>query len=147
MAKQKINKYKSFWKLTTLFFFVLFAVTAFYHFNLDFNKNLNSILSVDKIIGGTYADNIFERDGKIYIGYDGPSVDLTILRDPKCTDEKACNIDNYIYVLKRDFTPLLNVEIKNFTDNDSRKLIKDLDIKALPAFIFNNKITEIANYK
>jgi protein-disulfide isomerase len=152
MATQKnikIIKKGGFWKLTTLLFMLMFAAMALYHFDFNFNQQLNSVFNVDSFVMGVsdLPSNMIERNGKTYIGYDGPKVNLTVIRDPKCENSKSCNVEDFVYVLKRDLTPLITEEVKNFTDEDSRKMIKDLGIKALPAFVFDKNVAETASFK
>jgi len=151
MAKKskKTKKPSSFWKLTTLLFFLLFVVMGLYHFDGNFNQNLNNVFNLETYVGldEELPGDMIKRDGQIYVPYDDPVVDVTVIRDPKCKGSVNCDIDRFISILKRDLTPVLNVEIKNYTDQDARQMLKDLDVKVLPAFIFEQNVRDVQNYK
>ena len=71
------------------------------------------------------------------------AVTLTIINDKKC--EECLNIGSLIDQLKASFT---NLQIKeyDFEDKEGRQIYDELELEALPAFLFDQSVKESSNY-
>ncbi|HLP79137.1 MAG TPA: thioredoxin domain-containing protein [Acidobacteriota bacterium] len=72
-----------------------------------------------------------------------PVVTLTVINDADCG---ACDTQSIMTITKDQLFPTANIVVLQKTDAKAKQLIADLDLKALPAFIFDSAITQTANY-
>ncbi len=73
-----------------------------------------------------------------------PKVTLTIINDPGCS---SCDVSQALSVLQGQLFPSLEIKEIDYTTPEGKKMAEDLDIIALPAYVFDDKITKTANFQ
>ena len=100
------------------------------------------------IQGGGYSQknlhqsDIFEADGKTWVAYTSPAVGVKVINDDKCT---KCDPSEILVWLRR-VLPTISAQKVSYKSKEGKRLIKELDIKSLPAFIFDQKINKTDLY-
>ncbi len=106
-------------------------------------------VDVTQIIqGGGYSQknlhksDIFEADGKTWVAYSEPAIGVKVINDSKCD---KCDPSEILVWLRR-VLPTVSVEKVSYKSKEGKKLIKELGIKTLSAFIFNQKVSKTDLY-
>ncbi|MDP7080180.1 MAG: DsbA family protein [Candidatus Undinarchaeales archaeon] len=72
-----------------------------------------------------------------------PVVKLTVLNDETCD---ACDPSELIGVFRTQLFPTVQVTNVDISSAEGKKMIEDLDIKAVPAYIFDSSVQQAGNY-
>ena len=107
-------------------------------FGINFSKNNNCA----RVLGET--TDIFEEDGKTWVAFNDPIVNVTVISDKNCDN---CSYDNIVEMLKANLAPTLKINAIEFDSSEGEQLINSFGIKSVPAFVFDSKIIEIKNYE
>ena len=89
---------------------------------------------------------IFEKNNQTYVVYNHPMVDLKIITDENCK-RIECDLDNNLAKIKNSITPLFKSEIIDYRSRKGQNLIEELDIKLLPAYIFDDTILSLYDFE
>lgn len=110
------------------------------------------------IISGSFGFNIFPKDnikipeggikafeqnGKTWVAFNDPVINVTIITDEECEN---CDYQEVIEMIKGAAIPTLNVRDINFDTDEALKLIEFFSIRSIPAFIFDSRLIEIKEY-
>ncbi len=72
-----------------------------------------------------------------------PVVKLTVLNDEACD---ACDPSELIGIFRTQLFPTVQVTNVDISSAEGKKMIEDLDIKAVPAYIFDSSVLQAGNY-
>ena len=72
-----------------------------------------------------------------------PVVKLTVLNDGTCD---ACDPSELIGIFRTQLFPTVQVTNVDISSAEGKKLVEDLDIKAVPAYIFDSSVQQAGNY-
>ncbi len=86
--------------------------------------------------------DIFEANGKTWVAYSEPAAAVQVINDDSC---EKCNADE-ILVWMRRIVPTIAAEKIDYDSNSGKDLIDKFGIKTLPAFVFENKVTQTDFY-
>lgn len=89
------------------------------------NKNLNK-------------SDIFEADGKTWVAYQEPAVEVTVINDDTCQN---CDVSDALVWLRR-VLPTVSTDKVAFDSVQGKDLLNKYGIKTLPAFVFDSNITK-----
>ncbi|MBW6440618.1 DsbA family protein [Patescibacteria group bacterium] len=106
-------------------------------FGIDFFSN-----DEIKIPGGEVK--AFEQNGKTWVAFDDPVVNVRIITDKDCEN---CDYQEVIEMIKSTAIPTLNVQDIGFETPEAVELIETFFIKSIPALIFDNRLVEIKEYE
>lgn len=133
--------------LLTISIFV--AVLALYKLNPTFNKNVNFLVSLMEVENQNSENpnepTILEKNGKTYVVYNHPLVDVEVFYDESCK-RPECEIDSYINKVKSGISPLVDVRLIDVNDSDFVSKTEKLEINMLPTFAFNKTVEKLGNY-
>lgn len=90
------------------------------------------------------AVDIFEENGKTWVAFDDPIVNVTVISDKNCD---SCGYEDTMKALKNNLAPTLKINEIEFDSSEGKQLIGSFGIKSIPAFVFDAKIAEIENYE
>lgn len=90
--------------------------------------------AIDKALGGSSKPSAVVND---------PVVTLTVITDPTCS---SCDSKQIIDVTKQQLFPTAQIVTIDKDEAAAQKLISDLKIVALPAYLFSENVKETANY-
>jgi protein-disulfide isomerase len=125
------------------------------------NKKIKNLISLAILLGGLFvgslfvdfgqlirgggfsfgrlpAADVFQSGGKTWVAYSDPVISVKVVNDSNCAE---CKPDEALLGLKRILPTLLTQQVEE-TSTDGQKLIADLGIKSLPAFVFGKDIEE-----
>ncbi|HPN96662.1 MAG TPA: thioredoxin domain-containing protein [Candidatus Moranbacteria bacterium] len=86
--------------------------------------------------------DIFEANGKTWVAYGEPAVEVSIINDDTC---EKCDISEPLVWLRR-VLPTVSTEKVTYDSVKGKELIDKFGIKTLPAFIFNENIEKTDFY-
>lgn len=86
--------------------------------------------------------DIFEANGKTWVAYNEPPVTVKVINDDSCT---ACDPGEMLVWLRR-VLPTISTAKVAYDSDEGKKLIKDLEIKTLPAFVLSESVTKTDFY-
>lgn len=86
--------------------------------------------------------DIFEASGKTWVAYNEPAVTVKIINDDSCT---ACDPSEMLVWLRR-VLPTISTEKVAFDSEEGKRLIENLEIKTLPAFVLSESVTSTDFY-
>ncbi len=86
--------------------------------------------------------DVFQLDGRTWVAYSDPIVDVTIINDDECEE---CNIDEAL-VWFRKIVPTMLANKVDFDSKEGEKIIEEFDIKYLPVFVFGKEIEDTEFY-
>jgi len=81
---------------------------------------------------------IFESNGKTWVAYGEPIVDLKVISDDTCEN---CDPSEALVWLRR-VIPTVSAQKVDYNSADAKKMIEKFEIKTLPAFVFDGAITK-----
>lgn len=87
-------------------------------------------------------NDLLETNGKTWVAYADPRVDLTVITDSSCTD---CDPSEALTWIRR-IVPTTVARTIEYTSYEGQQLAIDHDIKALPAFLFSDSIKQTGFY-
>jgi len=82
--------------------------------------------------------DVFQLDGKTWVAYSDPMIDVTIVNDETCEE---CNVDEIVLSLRKVMPTMLSNKVE-YSSEEGKKLIEDFGIKSLPAFVFGKEVEE-----
>lgn len=88
------------------------------------------------------AADVFQSGGKTWVAYSDPVINVKVVNDSNCAE---CKPDEALLGLKRILPTLLTQQVEE-TSPEGQKLIADLGIKSLPAFVFGKDIEKTDFY-
>ena len=80
--------------------------------------------------------DVFESDGKTWVAYKEPLVKVSVVTDDSC---EACQPDEILIWLRRAVPTVITSKVDRNSD-EGKKLIADLGVKIVPAFVFSQEI-------
>lgn len=86
--------------------------------------------------------DIFQVDGKTWVSYDEPIVDVQVVNDDTCAD---CKPDETLVWLK-SVMPTISPKKINYDSTEGKALIDEFSIKSLPAFIMSEGVKQTDLY-
>jgi len=72
-----------------------------------------------------------------------PEIGLMIINDKTCG---SCDTSQVLQVIQTQLFPTTKVRTLDYSEAEAKKLVTDLNIPALPAYIFDATVTQGANY-
>ncbi len=103
---------------------------------------------VQLIKGGGYSQralsqiDVFGSAGKTWVAYPDPIVSVQVLTDEDCD---SCNPEETLVLLRRILPTISAVKVDQNSE-EGTAMLADLNIKALPAYIFSKEIEETEFY-
>lgn len=88
---------------------------------------------------------VFENDGKTYVAFNHPLVNLTVVTDASCT-EQLCNHELILKSIYRELTPGIALTTVDVSTEEGKSLLAQYQIGGVPAFLFDANITTIPVY-
>lgn len=86
--------------------------------------------------------DIFEANGKTWVAYDAPVVEMSVINDDAC---EKCDPSEVLVWLRR-VMPTISVKKVNFDSAAGKKMIDQFGIKTLPAFVFDQAVEKTELY-
>ncbi len=86
--------------------------------------------------------DIFEANGKTWVAYSEPAVTVSVVNDSACD---KCNVDDVLVWLRR-IVPTVSTNKVEYNSDAGKVLIDKFGLKALPAFVFDNAVTQTDFY-
>lgn len=83
-------------------------------------------------VGKIGQSDIFEANGKTWVAYTQPAIDVKVVNDANC---EQCNVDEILVWLRR-ILPTIATEKVDYKSEEGKHLIEKFDLKTLPAFVF-----------
>lgn len=87
-------------------------------------------------------NDVLETNGKTWVAYTDPRVDLTVLTDSSCT---GCDAEEALTWIRR-IMPTTVARTVEYTSYEGQQLAIDHAIKALPAFLFSDSVKKTGFY-
>ncbi len=81
--------------------------------------------------------DIFEADGKTWVAYGEPVIQVRVINDDQCED---CDVSEILVWMKRVIPTIASEKIPHDSE-EGKKLMEKFQIKSVPAFIFSKAIT------
>lgn len=98
--------------------------------------------------GGGYSQkmlsqiDVFESVGKTWVAYSDPIVNVKVLTDEACEE---CNPEETLVLLRR-ILPTISASRVDQGSEEGIKMLSDLKIKTIPAYIFSKEVAETEFY-
>ncbi len=86
--------------------------------------------------------DIFQLDGKTWVAYSEPIVKMSVINDDDCED---CKVDEVLVWFKKMIPTVLSDKVA-YDSEEGKQLIKEHNIKTLPAFVFDKNIKDTEFY-
>lgn len=86
--------------------------------------------------------DVFQLDGRTWVAYSDPIVDVTIINDDECEE---CNIDEAL-VWFRKIVPTMLANKIDYNSKEGEAMIEEFGIKYLPVFVFGKEIEDTEFY-
>lgn len=87
--------------------------------------------------------DIFQIDGKTWVAYNDPIIDVQVVNDDTCSE---CKPDETLVWL-RSVMPTISPKKVNYDSAEGKALIDNFSIKSLPAFIMSEGVNKTDLYK
>lgn len=137
--------------LTTFVFGALFSL---YKFNPTFNKNVNFLVGLleventnnSSIEPGKNDPTIIEKNGKTYVVYNHPLIDVSVLYDKNCK-RPECKTEDYLDQVKSRISGLIDVKLVDVSDPEFNKIVEENGIDILPSFVFDKTVEKLGNFE
>lgn len=130
---------------------------------IDKEKRIKNLISLAVLLGGLFVgslfidvfqmvrgegfsqrvlnkSDVFALGGKTWVAYSEPLIKVEVLMDDSC---EACNPEEAIVGLKRELPTILTQKV-DVNSEAGKKLLSDVGIKTIPAFIFSKEIENAA---
>ena len=131
----------------------------------DEAKKIKNLISLAILLGGLFAGSlfvdfsqlikgggisqkvlkdkdIFQLDGKTWVAYSDPMIEVTVINDEACED---CNVDEIMVSLKKIMPTMLTDKVE-YDSETGKKMIEEFSIKSLPALVFAKEIEDTDIY-
>ncbi len=86
--------------------------------------------------------DVFQLHGKTWVAYTDPIVKVKVINDDDC---ESCKVDQVLLGLRK-MVPTVLLEKVDYNSDEGKKIIKEFNIKSLPAFVFDKKIKDTDFY-
>jgi protein-disulfide isomerase len=86
--------------------------------------------------------DVMPLEGRTWVAYNEPVVTVQVVNDSNC---KECDVTEAVKMMKRVIPTLLVKEVQ-FDSKDGENLVGKMNIKSLPAFVFDDSITKTDIY-
>lgn len=142
-------KTKNLWRLVAVFFIVLFSLQIFAVYSFTGKRillKLSERLGLSEEQTDIEGRDIFEVNGVTYVAYKHPLVVAKIVVDPSCVSE-MCDVNSLKRQILTNLTPAIQFAEVDFESGEGKRLIAEANIKAVPAFVFDENITLLANFE
>ena len=101
------------------------------------------VLSVSDLTGSllaqlTNGQQLIVHGGRTWIPVEGEPVELVVLNDETCG--QPCDPTGTLESLRKGVTPALLIRTLDITSEEGQQMIKDFDIKGIPAFAFGEGV-------
>ncbi|KKP64745.1 MAG: hypothetical protein UR60_C0016G0019, partial [Candidatus Moranbacteria bacterium GW2011_GWF2_34_56] len=73
--------------------------------------------------------DVFQLDGKTWVAYPEPMIDVTVINDDNCEE---CNVDEIMLSLRKVMPTMLSNKV-DYSSEEGKKMIEEFGIKSLPA--------------
>lgn len=87
--------------------------------------------------------DIFEENGKTWVAYDMPIINVEVVSDKNCD---SCKYEDIVKLLKINLAPTLKVKEAEFDSEEGKNLINSFNIKSVPAFVFDSNVEKVENF-
>jgi len=108
----------------------------------EFKAVIESILTGKSVTPSSQQDDA-QQPPQLADTSKDPSINLIIINDKNCA---ACDTSQVMQVTKTLF-PTAKEKTVEFDSDEGKKLIKDLNINTLPAYIFDENVAKAANFE
>ncbi len=129
---------------------ILVSFYFLYRLNPTFNRNINFLVSLMEVENRSLENpndpTILEKNGKTYVVYNHPLVDVQVFYDQSCK-RPECEIDPYLNQIKKTVTPLVDIEMVDISDPKFASRTEQLGVNLLPTFAFNDTIEKLGNFE
>jgi protein-disulfide isomerase len=88
--------------------------------------------------------DVFTAQNKTWVAYSDPIVTMTVLSSDSCEN---CQVEPIIDAVKKTSIPTLNVKKVSSDSEEGKALVKKFGLKAIPSFIFDAKIKDLAFFE
>lgn len=136
--------------LVVLTLLVASAFYFLYRLNPTFNRNVNflvSLMEVDtKSLDNPNDPTILEKNGKTYVVYNHPLVDVEVFYDQSCK-RPECEIEPYLNQIKKTVSPLVDIKMIDISDETFESRTTELGVNLLPTFAFNKTVEKLGNFE
>lgn len=130
--------------------FVLGSLFALYKLNPTFNKNINFLVSLMEVENQNSENpnepTILEKNGKTYVVYNHPLVDVEVFYDANCK-RPECEIDQYLEQIRKSITPLVDIEMIDVNSPKFDSRTEKLGVTLLPTFSFDDTVEKLGNFE
>ncbi|HBI17415.1 MAG TPA: hypothetical protein DDY52_04720 [Candidatus Moranbacteria bacterium] len=82
--------------------------------------------------------DVFQLDGKTWVAYPEPMIDVTVINDDNCEE---CNVDEIMLSLRKVMPTMLSNKV-DYSSEEGKKMIEEFGIKSLPAFVFGKEVED-----
>jgi len=86
--------------------------------------------------------DIFQLDGKTWVAYPNPMIEVTVINDEACEE---CSVDEIVVSLRKVMPTMLTTKVE-YDSEAGKKMIEEFGVKSLPAFIFAKEIEDTDIY-
>lgn len=140
---------KNGWRTVAIFFIAIFFLQIFFTYSFTGKRiflGLGERLGLSEQQHDTEGRDIFEVNGVTYVAYKHPLVVAKIVVDPSCTTE-MCDVNSLKRQILTNLTPAIQFAEVDFESGEGKRLIAEANIKAVPAFVFDENIKLLANFE
>jgi len=136
--------------LVVLTVLILGSFYFLYKLNPTFNRNVNFLVSLMEVenrsIENPNDPTILEKNGKTYVVYNHPLVDVEVFYDQSCK-RPECEIEPYLNQIKKNVSPLVDIEMVDISDPKFANRTEDLGVNLLPTFAFDKTVEKLGNFE
>lgn len=83
--------------------------------------------------------DVFSANGKTWVSSSDPIVTLTVINDDAC---EKCDVEPVLAAIKKTALPTLTTKKVDANSEEGKKMLEENGLKAIPAFIFDDKLKE-----
>jgi protein-disulfide isomerase len=136
--------------LVTLTLLVACSFYFLYKLNPTFNRNINFLVSLMEVesrsLDNPNDPTILEKNGKTYVVYNHPLIDLEVFYDQSCK-RPECEIDPYLNQIKKTISPLVDIEMIDISDPKFDSRTEKIGVNLLPTFAFDKTVEKLGNFE
>lgn len=89
-------------------------------------------------------ETVMEKNGQTWVAYDDPIIETTVITSSDC---EACDPTETIEMIRQNLLPTIKVTKIESDSEEAKQLVKEFNIKAIPAFVFGAKLAEAKNFE
>lgn len=121
-----------------------------YRLNPTFNRNVNFLVSLMEVdtrsLDNPNDPTILEKNGKTYVVYNHPLVDVEVFYDQSCK-RPECEIEPYLNQIKKTVSPLVDIKMVDISDETFKSRTEELGVNLLPTFAFDKTVEKLGNFE